>query len=108
MKETPPQLDASDMPDITKMTPAQLAIIPYDKWRLFCCIKGCNRFIHVRDYGVLPRVAAWSGRRWININIQVYFCGLHNRMYKNAEWDKLPFKTRYKDETRKTFMEEPK
>lgn len=108
MKDEIPQLQATDMPDIKSFTREELAAVPFDKWRLFCCIQECKCFIHVRDYGIWPLLAAWGGRRWINVRIQIYFCGKHNKQYKGIPWDKVPFKDRSTDEIRKTIMEPQK
>lgn len=108
MKPEIPQLDPDDMPDPRRMTPQQLEKVPSETWKLFCCVGGCRHFTRVKDYGIWPLLAAWGGARWININLQVFFCNQHHKMYRNTPFDQTPFKeSRFLDTIRKTIMEEP-
>lgn len=108
MKETPPQLEASDMPDPRKMSREELALVPFDKWRLFCGVEGCTHFTHVRDYGIWPLLSWGNMRGWIRVDLQRFICAKHWKIY-SSPGVQTPYKDYYSiDETRKTILECPK
>lgn len=107
MREEMPQLEPDDMPKVWKLPEEELKKLPFESWRLFCGIEGCNRFTHVKDFGVWPRLYGRFAPKWINIRVQRFFCAVHWKMY-GGEFGTppvLPYKDYSIDEVRKTIME---
>lgn len=77
-----PDLDGTDLPEITSLPWEQLKLVPHRKGKWLCCAEDCRRFTHVRDFGLFPKV--YHGRHWRDISIRIYLCGRHYRPYVDA------------------------
>lgn len=101
----PPALEVNDVQNVKTLTPDELANVPFEAWRLFCMVDGCNRWTRVRDYGIWPELwGRLSIGNWINIRATGLLCAKHWKMYNK----KIPFERKkfYSiDEVRKTIME---
>ena len=79
----PMNLEMDDL-DPRKLSQAELDNLEHTvaKWR--CCVKGCNRYSRVKDFGVWPSVY-WRPGHWINVYVQRLFCGRHWKAHQAAE-----------------------
>jgi hypothetical protein len=88
MKEPIPkmELEMSDVADIKSLSEGELKLVPFDKRKWQCCVKGCKRYTNVKYYGPDAPIH-WQGQ-WVDIQDQIFFCSLHWKQYK-ASGEKL-------------------
>lgn len=106
--EKHPQLDADDMPDLRDLSREELTLLPGDTWKMYCCIHGCNRYTRVRDVAAWPRlISPTLNIKFINVDVQVFFCGTHYKQFKHIASDKTPFKAeRHIDKKARTIWKD--
>lgn len=74
-EKIPLDLEPEDMPDLRSLTPEELEKVPFVVLRWHCCVKDCDRFTRVKDYGILP-VVLWR-HKWQNLAKYVFYCADH-------------------------------
>lgn len=88
LKKAPPPIDlaGSDL-DLFRLAPEELAMVPFDRFKLTCCVYGCNNGPTVRDYGISPTyyVVNAAGGPWHDLSQTVFYCGKHSRLMKQAQ-----------------------
>lgn len=77
--QKPPKIELEDI-DITSFPITELKYVHFDKIKWFCCVNGCNRHSHVKDYGAVPNVLFRN--KWINITSQVFYCTKHWPLFR--------------------------
>lgn len=93
MRGPMPSIELDETPDIKKMSREELNKIPFDKWRIYCKVQGCNRFTHLRDYGIWPVLfGRFVGGDWINVHESYFLC--HNH-YKLIDKEKKQLHMKY-------------
>lgn len=98
MKEPIPniELELSDVVDIKTMSEKELKLVPFDKRKWLCGVKGCTRHTTVKDYGLSPEYY-WRGL-WVNISTEVFLCVNHFKQYKDAGKDSSIFELKDKND----------
>lgn len=65
-----------DIQYIMSLERDKLEFVPYDMKKWQCCVKGCNRFTRVKDFGCSPYFyTKW--RKWMNLRDTVLYCSGH-------------------------------
>lgn len=83
MRDTPPELELSDVVDIKSLSKEELKLVPFESWKLVCKIEGCKRFTRVKDYGLWPVVCGrFQNSPWFNVYKQFLICYGHWKFYK--------------------------
>jgi hypothetical protein len=73
-----PPIELDEIPDIKSMSREELDKIPFEKWKLYCGVEGCNHYTGVRDYGLWPELLGrFVNCDWINVYKSHFLCGKH-------------------------------
>ena len=90
-KFIPPELDLTDIVDISTLSRDELKKVPGEKWRLYCGVAGCSHYTNVMRYASRTWCSAIQGGIWMDITHQYFICFQHYRQYR-LKMDELPQK----------------
>jgi hypothetical protein len=73
--------------ELKSMSREELDKVPYDKKKWVCQGKKCSNGTVVRDYGIAPffYLQRKCDAGWVNLNLQFWMCGKHNKARKRLE-----------------------